>query len=442
MPRSKADGDAGATPAAAQDGLRWRKVGGTWIGKWGAPVPAAKLAAFDLDATLICVKGKGRFPKDAHDWRFFHPDVPQVLRRIHQQGYRVVIISNQYGLRQRDGHAELPKKAVEFRLKVANIAKQVGIPLTVFMATLKDYMRKPSPGMWHLAQLDNGDVAVDGASSFYVGDAAGRLAGWRPGALADFSDSDHAFALNANLPFYTPEEVFTKSICAKEAPLPLPPPRSRVIARFAPRSLAPAADAHSRLLAAIAKHVSAAKEAGCGLLVVLVGPPACGKSTFATKHLGPLGIERVNMDELKTRKRCDDAVRRMLRANGCVVVDNTNPDATARGSFAKIAGESGAACVAVVFEHGSRDLALHNNNFRTQVSQARYFAQGQRSKDSLIHLDGVPPCADRVPDVAYHSYFKRFAPPSPAEGFAEVLTHTFMPAFDDPSDELLWNQYY
>ncbi|KAJ2696082.1 hypothetical protein H4R19_005780, partial [Coemansia spiralis] len=179
-------GRVGGHEAPASDAMHWRSVGATWIGTWGAPVAAPKLAAFDLDGTLIRVKSKARFPKGVDDWLFYCPDVPMVLRTMHQQGYRVVILTNQNGLRPAKGATELSAKARDFRTKVANIARALDIPLTVLVATDKDYMRKPSPGMWRLAQLLNSDTAVDTASSFFVGDAAGRPAGWTPGVAADF----------------------------------------------------------------------------------------------------------------------------------------------------------------------------------------------------------------------------------------------------------------
>ncbi|KAJ2084261.1 DNA kinase/phosphatase Pnk1 [Coemansia sp. RSA 988] len=420
--------------------VQWREVGGTWIGKWGSPAPAPMLAAFDLDSTLICVKGRGRFPKDSDDWRFFHSEVPQVLHRMHQQGYGIVILSNQHGLRPNKGETGLSKRAIDFRLKISKISAQLNVPFTILVATLKDYMRKPSPGMWYLAQQENGDLAIGSSGSFFVGDAAGRLAGWKHGALADFSDSDLAFALNVGIPFYTPDEVFTNEICSKSEPLPLSPQQNQDIGRFSPRDLVKPVDLHKELVNAIQIQIEKAVAASVGLLIVLVGPPACGKSTFAVADLGPLGALRVNMDELKTRKKCEDAVRHALKTNACVVVDNTNPDIAARRAFIRIAKEHGASCIAIVFEHGSRDLAIHNNNYRAQLAQARHFSSiGQNSQ---LQRGTVPDCSDRVPDVAYHSYFKRFVLPDTSEGFANVLHHSFVPRFNSEEDKQLWNQYY
>ncbi|KAJ2227426.1 DNA kinase/phosphatase Pnk1, partial [Coemansia sp. RSA 475] len=169
----------GKTSETMTDDVQWREIGNTWIGKWGSPTAASKFAAFDLDFTLVNVAGKGRFPRNSDDWRFFHPDIPQVLRKMHQQGYRIVILSNQNGLQPGKKDVGLSKKATEYRLKISKIAKQLDVPFTILAAIAKDHMRKPSPGMWHLAQMENEGVDVE--NSFFVGDAAGRPAGWKSG---------------------------------------------------------------------------------------------------------------------------------------------------------------------------------------------------------------------------------------------------------------------
>ncbi|KAI8322828.1 PNK3P-domain-containing protein [Martensiomyces pterosporus] len=430
--------DKGATgQAQPSTGVQWREVGKTWVGTFKAPGPAPRFAAFDLDNTLIRVKGKNTFPKDSDDWVFIHPEVPGLLRNIHQQGYKIVVISNQAGLKPKKGTTALSKRATDYRLKISKIAKQLDVPFTILAATGKDYMRKPSPGMWFLAEMDNGGVAVDRASSFYVGDAAGRPGGWKHGAKADFSDSDLAFALNAKVPFYTPEHVFTSEVLAKDDPLPLPAAAPLAIARFAPNLRGFSKDDHDKLLNVLSARTRAAEEQRKALLVLLVGPPACGKSTFATDSLEPRGFTRINMDTLKTAKKCEAAVRAALGSGTHAVVDNTNADPSARRAYIEIANSFGVECVCIVFEHKTRDLAVHNNNYRAQLSQARYLAD-----DQVRSLDDVPVAADRIPDVAYHTFFKRFSLPTASEGFADVLHHSFFPIFDSPADEQIWHQYF
>ncbi|KAJ1930901.1 DNA kinase/phosphatase Pnk1, partial [Kickxella alabastrina] len=297
-------------------------------------------------------------------------------------------------------------------------------------ATTKSYMRKPSPGMWFMAEHNNDAVEVNRRASFFVGDAAGRPMGSGSRGLADFSDSDLVFARNAGVPFYTPEGVFTDEVCAMEQPLPLYQTQSWAIRRFHPSSLAdgnkPALDA---LLAQLRAEVEDAQTSGSGrgLLVVLVGPPASGKSTFTQRYLEPLGFERVNMDLLKTHKKCVDAVTKILDAKGFAALDNTNPDAKSRAAYLKLAERAGAGtrAVAVVFGGGDgdgdgdsiREVVAHNNAFRAQVDQARWFSRGRRG-DSVVRL---PLLGESVPAVAVNIFFKKFVMPVEAEGFAKVL---------------------
>lgn len=60
-----------------------------------------------------------------------------------------------------------------------------------------DRYRKPNTGM---LQEFYQDIETQNKIEYYVGDAAGRK--------NDFSDSDKAFAINGDLDFYTPEELF------------------------------------------------------------------------------------------------------------------------------------------------------------------------------------------------------------------------------------------
>lgn len=83
-------------------------------------------------------------------------------------------------------------------------------------------------------------------------------------------------------------------------------------------------------------------------LVLLVGSPGSGKSTFSRLYLEPKGYLRVNQDELKTKARCLNAARaefeRELGEDGKgrrVVVDNTNRNVETRKAWLDLAKEVG-----------------------------------------------------------------------------------------------------
>ena len=55
----------------------------------------AKIAAFDYDWTLVCPKEGKTFPKDVDDWTWLYPCIPDQLKRYNEEGYCVVIFTNQ-----------------------------------------------------------------------------------------------------------------------------------------------------------------------------------------------------------------------------------------------------------------------------------------------------------------------------------------------------------
>jgi bifunctional polynucleotide phosphatase/kinase len=87
---------------------------------------SSKVAAFDLDGTLINVDGPHVHPKGRHDWKFFTPDIPARLKTLHDQGYKIVIISNQAGLKRPKTGASNPRKP-EWKGKIEDIVREVGI---------------------------------------------------------------------------------------------------------------------------------------------------------------------------------------------------------------------------------------------------------------------------------------------------------------------------
>ena len=177
----------------------------SWVGR-------KKIAAFDLDGTLIFKRpgSKGYLPEDEEDFSFFSNKVPQKIKEFHQDGYGIVIFSNQgmiRGAMMGDASTRIRGMTVQM-LKTLNKEAGEDIPIQMVIATgsSKDTSgyRKPGTRMWeHFVENMNDGVQPDLAESFFVGDAAGRE--WD---IGDAADSDKKFAEKIGLRFMLPEDVF------------------------------------------------------------------------------------------------------------------------------------------------------------------------------------------------------------------------------------------
>lgn len=177
----------------------------SWVGR-------KKIAAFDLDGTLIFKRpgSKGYLPEDENDFSFFSEKVPKKLKEFHDDGYGIVIFSNQGMIRG----AMLGDACQKIRgmicqmLKTLNSEAGDDIPIQVVIATgsAKDTSgyRKPGTKMWeYFVENMNDGVQPDVAESFFVGDAAGR--DWD---IGDAAESDKKFAEDIGLKFMLPEDLF------------------------------------------------------------------------------------------------------------------------------------------------------------------------------------------------------------------------------------------
>ncbi|KAH9779003.1 polynucleotide 3'-phosphatase ZDP [Citrus sinensis] len=143
-----------------------------------------KIAAFDFDGCLVKTNVK-RVGADA--WSLMYPSVPDKLQSLYNDGYKLVIFTNEANIERWKNKRQI---AVDSKLgRLNNFIKCVKVPIQVFVACgiasgkAEDPFRKPKPGI-----------------SFYVGDAAGRK--------NDHSDADIQFAKAVGLKFYVPEEYF------------------------------------------------------------------------------------------------------------------------------------------------------------------------------------------------------------------------------------------
>lgn len=76
-------------------------------------------------------------------------------------------------------------------------------------------------------------------------------------------------------------------------------------------------------------------------VVLMVAPPACGKSTL-TRKLEANGYRSVNQDSLGSVGKCLDAAEGYLKGGESVCVDNTNMDPTTRAKWVALAGKCSA----------------------------------------------------------------------------------------------------
>ncbi|KAG2453127.1 hypothetical protein HYH02_002455 [Chlamydomonas schloesseri] len=174
--------------------------------EYGDAQPGDKIAAFDLDGTLVNTKSGATFAKDDLDWKWYNKSAPEKIQAYADEGYKIVVFTNQGTIKS----AVKGKAAEKILARIDSIMEELGVPVQVFACTMDDHYRKPERGMWDFfVSRFNGGVAPDHAKSFFVGDAAGRT--------ADFADTDKGFAENVGIGFRTPEEEFGQADGGKKA---------------------------------------------------------------------------------------------------------------------------------------------------------------------------------------------------------------------------------
>ncbi|XP_022976527.1 polynucleotide 3'-phosphatase ZDP isoform X2 [Cucurbita maxima] len=168
---------------------------------------SSKIAAFDFDGCLAntSVKRVG-----AEAWSLMYPSIPQKLQSLYNEGYKLVIFTNESNIERWKNKRQV---AVDSKLgRLDSFISRVNVPVQVFVAcgigsgsgkSEEDPFRKPKPGMWQIMENHfNGGIPINLDQCFYVGDAAGRG--------KDHSDADLRFAQAIGLKFYVPEEIFVE----------------------------------------------------------------------------------------------------------------------------------------------------------------------------------------------------------------------------------------
>lgn len=182
--------------------MSWQQFETVWYFAGDLPclqTDRVRIAAFDFDGTLSKFAPN---PAKNNTPQLLTPNVPDVLNDYFNNGWIVVIFSNQK-------YAESLQPLI--RQKFDKFVKMLTFKPWIFLATADDKFRKPNPDMFNLLREKVIEKCSDWMDkdisplSFYCGDAAGPD---NPIKEYRWSDSDKIFARNADLDFFTPNEIF------------------------------------------------------------------------------------------------------------------------------------------------------------------------------------------------------------------------------------------
>lgn len=399
--------DAARWHAAPASVLRFESVGWSEAvaeavekaksGNGGGGGGGVRVAAYDMDGTLIKTASGAKFPKHPADLALWDDCVPEKLRKVADSGSLIVIFTNQAGVASaKCGGAD------GMRSRIEKVAALLGIPLAAYAATARDRYRKPQVGMWELfkSHLPSAVAVVD--NSTYVGDALGRP--------TDFSDSDIKFALNVGLHCESPEEHFRSSAR----------PRMLVKPYFNPHDLI--ADLNYTIgldalppLSDIIQPASLVDKLTTKHrhIVVLQGAPCSGKSTFARLHLP------------HHTRLCDASASRLKAAleseEAAVVVDGAHMTKTSRVKVTEMARKLNVPVYCLRMDT-PKEVVLHLNVVREVVSDP---------------ASGVK----QLKIVAFNTYYKREQKPSDKEDFDAIGVVKFLPTFENEQEKEVFLRY-
>ena len=276
----------------------------------------SKIAAFDYDWTLVSPKDGKTFPKDVDDWQWLYPNIPEELKRYNDEGYTIVIFTNQ----------SKPWKVTQ----IQTVAQSLEIPVFVVIATDKaDY--KPNPILYETLV---GSSTVDKEMSFFVGDALGRK--------GDFADSDKVFAENIGLECHSPEEFFAvKQNQEHEIP---------------------------------DLNLSGSKQ-----VVIMVGYPGSGKSSVAKKVCEDERFVLIQGDVYKTSAKMIKAAGAYVSEGKSIVFDATNSSYKKRYEYIGFARKHSYKVVCVHVST-SFDVSYKRNKSRDPENQVPKIAYSMYTK--------------------------------------------------------------
>ena len=277
------------------------------------------MLAFDLDDTITVSfiekkkANKSKSPNKEKEGNYtFSFDIKKIKSKLDEyqkNNYIFAIFSNQNGISL--GHI----KENDFKNKIDKLFENdLKYPFATVFAKEKDYYRKPSPGMLEFfKKYFNDNIELDLNECIFVGDAAGRKKS-KKYPKNDFSNSDYKFAINCQLKFFTPEEFFLNEKSEY-------PKINNNLHNY---------DKNNN------EHIKFDNSPKFKEVIVLIGSPGSGKSTFTENFLVPKGYVRINQDNLKTKEKVIKCLIQNIEEGKKIVIDSTNAQKNNRSEYIKI----------------------------------------------------------------------------------------------------------
>jgi bifunctional polynucleotide phosphatase/kinase len=335
----------------------------------------SKIAAFDMDDTLIITPDI----KKILEWQFYSPDIKERLEKYND--YNLVIITNQKGVSNKKLEIKVLQKKIE------EIVSKLDLNFTICCAFDDDNYRKPRVGFWKLLNGNN--------ESFFCGDAGGLLKRKINGKIIkkDFADTDLKFAENVGIKFMHRDEFIfgVKQDLKVEYPVKFENINMVNKYKFVPNTFE---------------------------LIINVGFPASGKSTFTLKNIVPNNYEYINQDTLGNIKKCLVLIEESLKKGKSVVVDNTNITVQSRKILIDLAKKYKVNCRCLIF-NTDINICKHNNCYR-----------------GCVENNGVK----IIPKIVYNMMKSKYVEPKIEEGLDKIDIVDF--CLDPDTDLDLYKKYY
>jgi bifunctional polynucleotide phosphatase/kinase len=84
-----------------------------------------KVLAFDMDHTLVSPKSGKVFPTGRNDWEWTFEEIPEVLKTKYNEGYKIIIFTNQAGFEK--GKV----KEGDIKGKILDLCDELGYPIKI-----------------------------------------------------------------------------------------------------------------------------------------------------------------------------------------------------------------------------------------------------------------------------------------------------------------------